>query len=93
MAAAPALTLDTAIASKAQSWASTFNKRGSGASSDAARPDGCAALHFQQTDPAKIATLATGGDAVMAWWNGSKEYNPATGLPKGASTDSKTKSA
>jgi len=29
---------------------------------------------------------------VLAWWKGSSEYDPATGLPKGTSSDSKTKS-
>lgn len=29
---------------------------------------------------------------MMAWWEGSSEYDPSTGLPKGSSTDSKTKS-
>jgi hypothetical protein len=28
----------------------------------------------------------------MDWWKGSSEYDPATGLPKGTSSDSKTKS-
>jgi hypothetical protein len=41
------LKFNVEYAIKAQSWASTFSKRGSGASSDQARPANCAALHFQ----------------------------------------------
>jgi hypothetical protein len=91
-AGSPALTLDVEMAGKAQSWATTFNLRGAGASSDKTRPETCAALHFQQIVPSKIANLALSGDAVMAWWKGSVEYNAATGLPRGSSADSKTKS-
>jgi hypothetical protein len=88
----PALALDKDTARKAQSWATTFNNRGSGASSDQTRPEDCAALHFHQTVAAKIGTLATSGDAIMDWWRGSSDYDPTTGLPKGSSTDSKTRS-
>lgn len=88
MAGAPALTLDTAMATKAQTWATTFNLRGAGASSDATRPETCASLTFHQTIPSKISTLATSGDAELDWWAGSSEYNPTTGGPKGTSSDS-----
>jgi hypothetical protein len=33
--------------------------------------------------------MATSGDAMMAWWAGSSQYNEATGEPKGSSSDSR----
>lgn len=46
IAGSPALKLDKEIAGKAQSWATTFNKRGAGAISSQSRPETCSALHF-----------------------------------------------
>jgi hypothetical protein len=87
------LVLDYDIARKAQTAAKTFNYRGSAATTDDTRPAvDCAALHFHQTIPAKIDTLATSGDAIIDWWNGSSQYDAEKGKPKGDSTDSKRKS-
>jgi hypothetical protein len=43
---APKVVFDAETAKSAQSWATKFETRGSGATSDATRPDDCVSLHF-----------------------------------------------
>jgi len=63
MVGQPEVEIDYDYAIKAQSWANTFNVRGSEATTEVARPDDCASLHFQQTISDRIDTLAESGDA------------------------------